>query len=264
MSVDGTVVPLGDNISDDVQHPGYSRGFYLAAKTVSGLPKPIELIINSIGTVNTGTCVYQPALPKDIVAKVNGIDRFCPQPDRLTISNLRTTVAALADPTTPDEWRSSFFARSPIPGQVTESNLLTNAAEIMPPGYDEERLLSDIRELGNLNPIIQKYATKLSETILSWDTAGSQSLLLTTGETPAARQELPDYYKVCNPIGNATNHWSTHELTQADKMVGVVTMTGETQHFENLAKPLFTIRAPEIAGYVVTLSREATVRLLFA
>lgn len=55
-----------------------------------------------------------------------------------------------------------------------------------------------------------------------------------------------------------------HELTQADKMVGIITMTGEAPLYENLEKPLFTIRAPEIASYMITASREATARLLFA
>lgn len=180
-SIAGTVVPLGDNVLNDVQRSNYPTGFFSSAKTISGLPKQIEMVINSLGVVKADTCTYFPAIPKDVEAMVADEARFCPQPDRLVLSNLRKTVVALADLSTPVDWRRDFFDKSPIPGQVVVNNLLINADEIMPDGYDESALMDDIRELGNLNPIIQKFAQKRSGTLLNWDPVGGQSLLLTTG-----------------------------------------------------------------------------------
>lgn len=269
-SVVGTVVPLGDNVADETQRTLYPTGFFLSARTISGLPKQIAMIINAIGVIKAENCTYYPVLPKDIEAEVNGATLFCPQPDRVILSNLRKTVVALADPAIPVIWRQDFFARSPIPGMIVVNNLLINPDEIMPDGYDEQMLMDDIRELGNLNPIIQKFATKLSGALLSWDPMGGMSLLITTGPSDMKAklrnggQELDVYYRTCNPLGDAKDHWCMHEVTQADKMVGIIAMTGELPVYENLEKPLFTIRAQEIASYVVTASREATTRLLFA
>lgn len=200
------------------------------------------MIINALGIIKVNNCTYFPVLPKDVEATVNEATRFCPQPDRIVLSNLRKTVEALADPATPAACRQEFFARSPIPGQVVANNLLVNANEIMPEGYNEAMLMDDIRELENLNPIIQEFATKLSSALLWWDPVGGMSILLTTGPSNMQAklryggQALEEYYKVCNPLGDARDHWCMHELTQADKMVGIISMTGETPVYENLEK----------------------------
>ena len=269
LSVEGTVVPLGDNHVDDVQVPNYRRSFYLEAKTVSGLPRSLELLINAIGSVKVGDCVYQPVLPKDITAVVRGVERYYPQPDRVTISNLRRMVVALSSEETPAEWRREFFERNPIPGLTIVNNILMNPDEVMPAIYGEDEVMRDIREIANLNPIVQKFAIKLSGGLLSWDVTGSPSLLVTTGpnnlraaERPGG-QALEDYYRMCSPHGDAKDHWTTTDLTQSEKLVGVLNMLGEAARFDNLEKPLFTLRAKEIASYTITVGRDSVSRLLF-
>lgn len=113
---------------------------------MSGLPKIVLAIIDAIGFVEKGDVTYRPVIPAPITMSHNGRQKFCPLPERVTFSTLRNTVIALSDRETP--------------GCIIANDLLANPDEIMPEQYGTDELLSDIRSVGALTPVMQKIAPK--------------------------------------------------------------------------------------------------------
>lgn len=145
-SVKGKVVPLGRVQAEMEEERSFGAAFFQNAQTVSGLPRPVEMVINAVGVVKTSGATYFPVLPAQVYNTHNGERRLCPQPERVSFSSLRKIVEALANPGTPEAWRRHFFTHCPLPGAKVVNQLLTNPDDIIVADYGEDQLLDDIRE----------------------------------------------------------------------------------------------------------------------
>lgn len=67
------------------------------------------------------------------------------------------------------QWRREFFKHNPIPGCIIVNDVLTNPDDVMPQQYETDELLSDIRSVGALTPVMQKIAPKYVGTLCRWD-----------------------------------------------------------------------------------------------
>lgn len=152
-SIRGKVVPLGRIQADNEEERSYGASFFQNAQTVSGLPRPVEMVVNAIGIVKTSGATYFPVLPAQVYNTHNGVRRLCPLPERVSFSSLGKIVRALADQSTPIAWRRHFFEHNPLPGAKITNNLLMNPTDFIVDGYDEDQLLDDIREFSRLNSL---------------------------------------------------------------------------------------------------------------
>ncbi|KAJ8729027.1 hypothetical protein PYW07_006723 [Mythimna separata] len=76
------------------------------------VPEPFFRLVNCIGVLRHQGDVYLPVLPKEKYIQGS----FMPNCSRVTLSNLRKTVVAMADPRTPRVVRDDFYRNSPKPG----------------------------------------------------------------------------------------------------------------------------------------------------
>ncbi|KAJ8688130.1 hypothetical protein QAD02_023925 [Eretmocerus hayati] len=95
------------------------------ASGVSSCIEPIRQVVNAVGHFEHRNCVYRPAMMANLT---NALGARYPQPGNILLSNLRWTVEALSDPTTPELYRAAFIENNSIPGAIYENNLLTNPA----------------------------------------------------------------------------------------------------------------------------------------
>lgn len=110
-----------------------------AAQAVTIVPEPIRRIINAVGYLKFEDKLYVPAVSSKPVDRQGNP---MPRPETVLLSTLRASVVTLADPHTPQNVRRRFHDNNPIPGAVWANDVLMNADEIMPPGYD---LYNDFR-----------------------------------------------------------------------------------------------------------------------
>lgn len=59
-SVKGKVVPLGRVQAEMEEERSFGAAFFQNAQTVSGLPRPVEMVINAVGIVKTSGATYFP------------------------------------------------------------------------------------------------------------------------------------------------------------------------------------------------------------
>lgn len=115
---------------------------------------------------------------------------------------------------------------------------------------------------------MQKIAPKYVGALCRWDEVGHKVLLVSScmetlrQEPRNAGDDVQQYYMRCNVIGDSKKRWAMEDLVAADKLTAAVTLIGELPLYENLEKPLFSIRVKEIASYRIKLSYEATMRLI--
>lgn len=88
-SVKGKVVPLGRVQAEMEEERSFGAAFFKNAQTVSGLPRPAEMVVNAVGIVKTSGATYFPVLPAQVFNTHNGERRLCPQPERVGFSSLR-------------------------------------------------------------------------------------------------------------------------------------------------------------------------------
>ncbi|KAI8425736.1 hypothetical protein MSG28_011523 [Choristoneura fumiferana] len=105
-----------------------------APLSVPILPALIKHIIDAIDVITVGGTTYCPFVAAQ---KRDAAGELDPRPENLLLSSLRETVVTLSSPETSDLHRSWFKMYCPIPGAVwDEDDLLKNADEIIPEGYD--------------------------------------------------------------------------------------------------------------------------------
>lgn len=152
------------------------------------------------------------------------------------------------------QWRREFFKQNPIPGCIIVNDVLTNPDDVMIQQYETDELLSDIRSVGALTPVMQKIAPKYVRTLCRWDEVGQKGLLVSScmetlrQEPRNIGEELQQYYTRCNVIGDSKERWATEDLVAADKLTAPVTLIGELPLYTNLEKPLFSFRTKEITS----------------
>lgn len=226
------MVPLGRVQAEMEEEQSFGAAFFQNAQTVSGLPKPVEMVVNAVGIVKTSGSTYFPVLPAQVYNTHNGVRRLCPLPERVSFSSLGKIVEALADPGTPVTWRRHFFDHSPLPGAKIVNHVLMNPDDFMFTGYGEYQLLDDIREFSRLNTMIQKHVPKLAGTILPCTGAGTEAMLVsstmgTTRTKPWLDGDITRYYEKCNPLGDNREYWMVHDNTQKQSTVSASSTEAE-------------------------------------
>lgn len=85
-----------------------------------------------------------------------------------SLSNLRETVLALANPATQPQVREAFYQHNPVPGairrDVNGTHVLVNADEIMPENYGVNELRDDIDEYSRMFTWLHKKLPKFVRT----------------------------------------------------------------------------------------------------
>jgi hypothetical protein len=123
------------------QRPEYVQ----VTKTVNAYPDQVGRFIASIGPVTEGEGYYVPALAANRQTQLGVI---VPQSEHITLSNLRETVVALAEPATNPQVREAFYRHNPIPGTrwrvVQGTHVLENPDDVIPEEYNVEALMDDI------------------------------------------------------------------------------------------------------------------------
>jgi hypothetical protein len=105
--------------------------------TINTYPDQVARVLEAIGPVAHGEDYLVPCLAADQRSRGGAL---IPQSERVTFSNLRETVVALATPATNPQAREAFYVRNPIPGAIWRvedgSHILVNPDEIKPENYD--------------------------------------------------------------------------------------------------------------------------------
>ncbi|VEN61660.1 unnamed protein product [Callosobruchus maculatus] len=118
-----------------------------AIECLTTLPEQLELPIRHVEGIYLGSLCF-PRVGKNNYTPDN---RFIPQSEQITISNLRETVEALSDKRTDRDYRRLFYKNNPIPGArwqgAPDDPILLNADEIIPRGYDSHSVYEDIRDI---------------------------------------------------------------------------------------------------------------------
>lgn len=268
-SLQGLVPECSHGVYASTQRGRADKSFYTSARTVSGLSSSITTIINAIGIVKRGDSIHLPVLPGDVSIVYNGAEVYCPLPDRITLSNLRRTVVALADVNTPFAWRESFFQRSPLPGAQIVNNLLVNRDEIMPEVYGEQELFQDIETVRDLTHQLQHHVPKLAAGLLDPDPMGADGILLSNGMGNLRTSPRPlhgslfDYYRGAHLTGDVKGFWSPTQLSEVDRFTGAAALVGELPSFANLVRPLHHNRAKEGCAYMSNFSFRSATAFLY-
>ncbi|XP_073962520.1 uncharacterized protein [Choristoneura fumiferana] len=219
-----------------------------APLSVPILPALIKHIIDAIDVVTVGGTTYCPFVAAQERDAAGGL---YPRPENLLLSSLRETVVTLSSPETSDEYRYKFKKECPIPGAVwDEDDLLKNADEIIPEGYDWRKDLE-----GDMWPVHmflismqQKYpsmaAGPLSPTGARVSLAALISNRMVMGDLHApprrAGEPLPEYCGRCHPrgtYGGIYHKVADAEMPEVEAVLGQVALLGEVPLWE-LVEPL--------------------------
>lgn len=96
---------MKDNEDDYVTFPA-NENLVSLMKPLVMIPDQIASVLNNIGQVKVGDKLYISKIGRTHHTERN--NRFIPQSEQITYSNLRATVTALADANTPAEFRRRF------------------------------------------------------------------------------------------------------------------------------------------------------------
>lgn len=159
---------------DNFEYIPASEDFISTMKTFVCVPDQIYSIINAIGKVKTNDRVYVPQFGR---CNHTRNERFIPQSEQITYSNLRRTVLALSNDLTPLEYRRRFYRNNPIPGARWENHLLLNPNDIMPANYNLDDLRDDLDAVQPKMLFLNRKAPKYFTHLPSFEPESSKSML---------------------------------------------------------------------------------------
>ncbi|XP_073949708.1 uncharacterized protein [Choristoneura fumiferana] len=228
-----------------------------APLSVPILPALIKHIIDAIDVITVGGTTYCPFAAAQQRYAAGEMD---PRPENLLLSSLRETVVTLSSPETSALYRRLFKKRCPIPGAVwDEDDLLKNADEVIPEGYDWKKDLE-----GDMWPVHmflismqQKYpsmaAGPLSPTGARLSLAALISSMARVGDLHApprrAGEPLPEYCGRYHPRGtNGGTYYKVAdaEMPEVDVVLGQVALLGEEPVCISAAPPELLRQAYEV------------------
>lgn len=242
--------------SSDYSEPAPNEDFIITTKSLLNIPEPISCVINSIGIVSTNDRKYIPGIGKDNITARG--ERFIPQSEQVTYSNLRQVVTALADVNTPAEYRRRFYRNNPIPGTIwvgaPENPILVNADEIIPANYNLQTLRDDIDDVKvKMNYLVRK-APKYFGDPVKYESEGSKSML--TGNEQGgmrikdrnAGELLVDHEARIRQDGDIQSYWNLERLSASEMINGAICLLGEIPATAALEYPIYMMRNERAAN----------------
>lgn len=234
------------------------------AKGVVVLPDQLSSAMNAVGKVKVGDKLYVPKFGRD---QEDREDRFIPQSQQVTYSNLRNTVVALANDDTPAAIRRRFYENNPIPGAVWEGApqdpILANPDEIMPDGYDRIQLADDIDDIKAKINFLARKAPKYFTKSVSYEPEGTKSMLVCNDQATLrvnnrdARELLTDYYARIKVEGDINEYFNIERLTPAEQLDGNICLLGERPRARGLTYPVYVMRDNRVCTESSSLSYKA-------
>lgn len=149
----------------DCDHVNLGSEFRDAIRSSIDMFKPLSDVINYVGVLTYHQKTWVPRIPTN-----------APRYLKLLLSNLRDTVLRMSDNATPVAERRAFRLRSSIPGAIWNNDLIVNADEIMPNGYNGQLLMDDVSRFSALYRLASVRFQDMKG-VVTYDTVGSPALL---------------------------------------------------------------------------------------
>lgn len=252
-----TVVHLESRMRDELDSVNY-------------LPLPVASVINSIGRVEHYGNVYDPYVPNCPV--FNGV--LSPRADALTLTNLRQTVLALANPAVP--LRTAFFDANLLMLAHVQGGLLLNPNDIMPDVYGPEQLRVDCNIYKTLLNQIQEKIPKMVALHRAEHESNTTALLFTrthvngdviriqTLDNLIPDAQLSEYIRTHPTLGESNHVHTFCDPVGIGAQIGIVSLLGEILPTFAFMTPLFAIRSSLVSSKRVESSFHARLSLIYS
>ncbi|KAK7868953.1 hypothetical protein R5R35_002587 [Gryllus longicercus] len=243
-----------------------------ATACVNAYPDMIGRYLSGLGQVSDGAEIIVTAFAANQTTLAG---QFIPQSEHITLSNLRQTVVALADPNVPPILRNAFYGNNPIPGAIWNAEpgnrLLLNPDEIMPAGYEENALRFDINQYNAMMQWLQKKLPKFVRTsrLNPGEKGGSLSQMMTNAQEtmrmPNRRigEDLGDYYQRLMPEGNIFDFWSARTLDATQIVEGQMGLYCELPNIANFVYPTYGGRIKNYSTWHYNTDWLGTIQILY-
>jgi hypothetical protein len=228
----------------------YRPDYLGVTATINAYPDQVARVLKAVGPTTHGEDYFVPCLAADQRTRSGAL---IPQSERITFSNLRETVVALANPATNPQVREAFYAHNPIPGAIWRvengSHVLVNPDEIMPDNYDIPQYRHDIREyiamVAWLQHKVPKYV-RIGE--INYEGSGDASLFVSNLQEDLKMvdrqdgQPLEQYYRTIHLEGDIYEFWSSRRLKKIEQLEGQLNLIGELPVLAYFVNPYYVLR----------------------
>lgn len=261
-----TSIRVTEPIDEVEELPNFKHDaeFQNVSTTAVLMPEPISSFINSIGIYKDSTEAYFCTMPKDHTSRGN----FIPLPENLRISNLRRSVLALADQTTPEAVRVNFENKNPIPGAIWMNHVLQNPDEIIEDNYGAEELEDDLNLVA---PHFERLGVKYPKYVgkIDWEKFESGKEIFVSNELAdmhvrprRVNESEANYTTRSKVVGDQEIFKMKFPLKEAELCRGINLLMGEVPNAPSRLT-FYVPRIPRYLRYKSTLNYKSVVNMRY-
>lgn len=217
-------------------------------------------LINTVGNVSFNGCLYTPVylntgmleysetVPVEQTAGAattvaRMVKLYAPEATAVLFSNLKDTVASLANRDTPLDARKTFYDANPLPGAKwtgAQDPVLQNPEDFWPADYDTQAMFRDVMSLRPFYSVLGTKTPKyMNGGLVDYSSPGASHLLV-SGQ-PKAANLIGDLVS-----GTTSTYWSVHPVGNISFFMGTSLATGELPALSAYKTELYSVRSPTV------------------